>query len=113
MQRRPVVKPSRKLRHPRGLRPAELRQHDADRDIVDLRGVEVRVRGERGLQHVAEELVVVRVAEAALVGAGHWGAERGEDHDVRGGLGEDFFQPSRHGHGSGKRTEERQAGSLQ
>ena len=68
--------------HAARLGAAELREHDADADILDERRVEVWVGGERGAEDRGEELLGVAVFEPAFEGACYGCAERREDDDV-------------------------------
>lgn len=75
--------------HAGGLGAAQLGEHDADGDVVDLGGVEGRVRVEGRAQDHREELFRIGVLQRAAVGAADGRAQGGEDHGVGGGFGED------------------------
>ena len=75
--------------HSAGFGASELREYDADADILYEGGIEVGVCGEGGAEDGREEFFWIGIFEVAFVGAGYGGTEGGEDDDVGGVFFED------------------------
>ena len=80
------------LGHAASFRAAEFLEDVADRDILDEGGVEVGVLGQGCFEDDGEKFFGVGVFEAALFGAGDWGAEGSEEDNVMRVLLEDVLE---------------------
>ncbi len=97
-------------RHASRFRASELREDSAHSDILDARGVEVRVprkggfkdldmglafaiSDETGPVHSCKHLFWVGISKAALVCSCYWGSKSGEENNVIGILLQDILQP--------------------